>query len=66
MCQVIHTCIDYILLHEVYYSSLDREQFLHAYMEKLTFPTSYRSDFFEVLWLLIRERVKSIHIKRAY
>jgi hypothetical protein len=59
-------CIDFILLHEVCFSSHDKERFLHPYMEKLTFPNLYRSDFLEVLWLLKREKVRSIHIKRAY
>ncbi|NCB03409.1 MAG: hypothetical protein EOM67_14825, partial [Spirochaetia bacterium] len=54
---LMQRCIDFILLHEVCFSSHNKEEYLHSYMEKLTFPNLYRSDFLEVLWLLKREEV---------
>ena len=62
---LIKKCIDFILLHEVCFSSHNRSEFLNKYMSKLTFPNMYKSDFLEVLWLLKREEVKSVHMDRA-
>jgi hypothetical protein len=58
-------CIDYILLHEVCYSSHQKDRLLHSQIEKLTFPNLYQSDFLEILWLLKREKVQSEHLNRA-
>lgn len=58
-------CIDFILLHKVYFSSHNENKFLYPAMEKLTFPNMYHSDFLEILWLLKREKVKDPVLARA-
>jgi len=63
--RLIANCIDYILLHKVCYSSHDDANFLHTNIKKLTFPNMYQSDYLEILWLLKRENVKSIHLDKA-
>jgi len=63
--KLIGKCIDFILLHEVCFSSRNRSDFLHTNIKKLTFPNMYQGDFLEVLWLLKREKVQSIHMNRA-
>ncbi len=62
---LIKNCIDFILLHEVCFSSHDNSNYIHTNIKKLTFPNMYQGDFLEILWLLKRERVKSTRIKRA-
>ncbi|MBI9108658.1 MAG: hypothetical protein JEZ04_18075 [Spirochaetales bacterium] len=34
-------------------------------IDKLTFPNMYKSDFLEILWLLMRENIKSDTINPA-
>lgn len=62
---LINKCIEFILLHEVCFSSHNTSEYIHTNIKHLTFPNMYQSDFLEILWLLKREQVKSIHIQRA-
>jgi hypothetical protein len=62
---LIKKCIDFILLHEVCFSSHNKSDFLHTNIKKLTFPNMYQGDFLEILWLLKREKVKSVYMKKA-
>lgn len=62
---LINKCIDFILLHDVCYSSHNKSEFIQSYMSKLTFPNMYKGDCLEVLWILKRENVKSEHLNRA-
>jgi len=63
--KLMKKCIDFILLHEVCYSSHNKEQFLHTNIKKISFPNMYQSDFLEILWLLKKEKVVSPKIERA-
>jgi hypothetical protein len=63
--QLIEKCIDFVLHHEVCFSSRRKEKFLHRDIDKLTFPNFYKSDFLEILWLLAREEVHDIRLSRA-
>lgn len=63
--KLIRQCIDFILLHKVCYSSHDDSNFIQTNIKKLTFPNMYQADFLEILWLLKREEVQSIHIQKA-
>jgi hypothetical protein len=56
--QLIENCIDFVLHHEVCFSSHHSGVFLHRDISKLTFPNFYKSDFLELLWLLAREGVR--------
>jgi hypothetical protein len=62
---LIQKCIDFILLHQVCYSSQDDSQFMHTNIKKLTFPNMYQADLLEILWLLKRENVRSVQMDRA-
>lgn len=63
--QLIQRCIDFVLLHEVCYSSSDPARLLAKGMDQLTFPNMYHSDFLEVLWLLCREGRHDPSMNRA-
>lgn len=58
-------CIDYILLHNVCFSSHHKDRIMVKDIDRLTFPNMYKSDFLEILWLLKREGVRSEKIKPA-
>ncbi len=62
---LINKCIDFILLHEVCFSSHSKSEFIHTNIKHLTFPNMYESDFLEILWLLKREQIRSEHMQRA-
>lgn len=62
---LINKCTDFILLHEVCFSSHNKPEFIHTNIKRLTFPNMYQGDFLEILWLLKREQVKSSYIQRA-
>lgn len=62
---LLKRCIDYILLHDVCFSSHNKSEFIHTNIKHLTFPNMYQGDFLEILWLLKRENVNSVHLKRA-
>jgi hypothetical protein len=55
--QLIEKCIDFVLDHDVCFSSHHGDKFLHRDIGRLTFPNFYKSDFLEILWLLAREEV---------
>jgi hypothetical protein len=61
---LIENCIDFVLHHEVCFSSHHRDQFLHRDCGRLTFPNFYKSDFLEILWLLARENVHDRRMSR--
>jgi hypothetical protein len=63
--QLIENCIDFVLHHEVCFSSHHRDEFLHRDIDKLTFPNFYKSDFLEILWLLAREEVHDRRMSRS-
>jgi hypothetical protein len=63
--QLIENCIDFVLHHEVCFSSHNKDEFLHRDIGKLTFPNSWRSDYLEILWLLAREEVHDRRIARS-
>jgi hypothetical protein len=63
--QLIENCIDFVLHHEVCFSSHNGDKFLHRDIEVLTFPNFYKSDFLEILWLLAREEVQDGKMSRS-
>lgn len=63
--QLIENCIDFVLHHQVCFSSHHGDRFLHQNIGKLSFPNFYRSDFLEILWLLRREEVQDRKMARA-
>lgn len=63
--QLIENCIDFVLHHEVCFSSHHRDRLLHKDIGRLTFPNFYKSDFLEILWLLAREEVRDRRMSRA-
>ena len=63
--QLIENCIDFVLNHEVCFSSHNRGEFLHRDIGKLTLPNFYKSDFLEILWLLAREEVHDRKMSRS-
>ena len=62
---LIENCIDFVLHHEVCFSSHNRGEFLQRDIGKLTFPNFYKSDFLEILWLLAREEVHDRKMSRS-
>ncbi|PKM65394.1 MAG: hypothetical protein CVU95_15800 [Firmicutes bacterium HGW-Firmicutes-2] len=62
---LLQRCIDFVLKHEVCYSSHSPSEFLHPKISQLTFPNMYRGDFLEILWLLKREHVSVPQMQRA-
>jgi hypothetical protein len=63
--QLIENCIDFVLHHEVCFSSHHGDKFLHGDIGKLTIPNFYKSDFLEILWLLAREEVHDRKMSRS-
>lgn len=63
--KLIKKCIEFVLLHEVCFSSHNKTEFLHTNIKKLTFPNMYQADFLEILWILKREKVHSAKMQRA-
>ncbi len=63
--RLIENCIDFVLHHEVCFSSHNEKKFLHRDIGTLTFPNFYKSDFLELLWLLAREKVRDGRMSRA-
>ena len=63
--ELIEKCIDFVLQHEVCFSSHHREKFLHGSISQLAFPNFYKSDFLEILWLLTREEVRDARMART-
>jgi hypothetical protein len=63
--RLIENCVDFVLHHEVCFSSHHRDRLLHRDIGKLTFPNFYKSDFLEILWLLAREEVHDRKMSRS-
>jgi hypothetical protein len=63
--QLIENCIDFVLHHEVCFSSHYGGRLLHRDIGTLAVPNFYKSDFLEILWLLAREGVHDPGISRA-
>lgn len=64
--KLLGNCINFILLHNVCFSSHNQADYLHTNIKKLTFPNMYQADFLEILWLLKREKIQSEYINRAF
>jgi len=62
---LIAKCVDFILLHEVCYSSKTSIEYLNKGIQYLTFPNMYHSDFLEVLWILKKAEVRNSKIEKA-
>jgi hypothetical protein len=62
---LISRCVDFILLHEVCFSSRRNKDFLHKGIESIAFPHMYRSDFLEILWILTKAGVRDKRMDRA-
>lgn len=58
-------CINFVLKHQVCYSSRSSDKIMIDKIDKLTFPNMYRSDFLEILWILKREKIKSDKLNKA-
>lgn len=63
--QLIENCIEFVLQHEVCYSSHHRDRLVQRDIDRLTFPNFYKSDFLELLWLMAREEVRDRRMSRA-
>ena len=63
--ELVQNCIDFVLLHEVCYSSHQRDQFLHKMIARLTIPNLIRSDYLEILWILKKAGVRQKEMSRA-
>ncbi len=63
---LIQMCIDFVLMHEVCYSSHNPDKLLHPMIGRLTIPNMYKSDFLEILWILSREKVRSDKMLKAH
>lgn len=62
---LIRKCVNFILLHEVCYSSHSPNSFINQGIQLLTFPNMYHSDFLEVLWILSKAKVRNKQMDRA-
>ncbi|MEW6713235.1 MAG: hypothetical protein AB1403_25670, partial [Candidatus Riflebacteria bacterium] len=63
--ELIKKCVEFILLHEVCFSSRTSSEFLHKGIQLLTFPNMYHSDFLEVLWILMKADVRTSRMEKA-
>lgn len=63
--ELMRNCVEFIMLHNVCYSSHHKNKLLHHMIERLTFPNMYQSDFLEILWLLKREGINNKRMKKA-
>jgi hypothetical protein len=62
---LLDRCIEFVLLHNVCFSSHNSEKPLAKNIDKLGFPCMYKSNYLEILWLLKREKVCSDKINDA-
>lgn len=62
---LLERCIEFVLLHNVCFSSLNSGKPLAKNIDKLGFPCMYKSNYLEILWLLKREKVCSSKINDA-
>ena len=63
--ELLEKCVDFVLLHEVCFSSRKENKIMIKQMDKLTFPNMYKGDFLEILWLLKRENIQSKKLQKA-
>lgn len=63
--ELINRCIEFILLHNVCFSSHNKDALIQQYIGRIGLPNMYRSDFLEILWLLKRENVKDKRVCSA-
>ncbi len=63
--ELLDRCVEFVLLHNVCFSSHSGSKYLSRDIDKLGFPCMYRSNFLEILWLLKRENVSSEKISPA-
>lgn len=63
--ELMRKCIDFILLHNVCYSSHNKNKLLHHMIDTLVFPDIFRTNFLGILWLLMRESVNDNRMQRA-
>ncbi len=63
--RLLADCIEFVLRHEVCFSSRSPAGFIHPHIASLTFPNFYKNDFLELLWLLSREGVRDSRMTRA-
>jgi hypothetical protein len=63
--ELLEKCINFILLHNVCFSSHRINKMMIKDIDKLTFPNMYKSDYLEILWLLKRENVRSENLNPA-
>lgn len=63
--KLIDRCVDFVLLHKVCYSSRRDGRVMIKGLDRLTFPNMYKSDFLEILWLLMREKIRSEALRPA-
>jgi hypothetical protein len=57
--ELLEKCINFVLLHNVCFSSRKPDKIMINKIDKLTFPNMYKGDFLEILWLL-KKRIRSI------
>ncbi len=62
---LLEQCLNFILKHEVCFSSKKPEKILHQDAVKLSFPNFYKTDLLELLWLLDREEIHDSRTWRA-
>jgi hypothetical protein len=62
---LLEKCIDFVLCHEVCFSSHKKEELIHSDIGALSFPNLVKADYLEILWLLARERIKDRKLSRA-
>lgn len=63
--RLLERCVDFVLLHRVCFSSHRPEDIIGKWIDRLTFPNMYSSDYLELLWLLKREGVRDPRIGPA-
>lgn len=63
--KLLEGCTEFILLHQVCFSSTNPDELLHKMIGKLTIPNMYKADFLEILWLLNIEGIKSVEMIKA-
>ena len=63
--ELLEKCINFVLIHNVCFSSRKPDKVMIKKIDKLTFPNMYKGDFLEILWLLKRESVHSPKMDNA-
>lgn len=58
-------CVQFVLKHQVCFSSRTPSKIMINKLDHLTFPNFYKGDFLEILWVLKREKVQSEHLNKS-